>query len=78
MAEIRAYADTRGVKPSTVLQRAAGYGGGMWKKWEAGAQCTLGTAETIRKYMRDNPSREGSLPEKRGNADTGFQGQGAA
>jgi len=55
MQEIRDYAAERGCKPATVLQRAAGYGGTVWEKWEGGAQCTLATAERIRNHMQDHP-----------------------
>lgn len=61
MTEIRAYADACNIKPATVLQRAAGYGGKAWEKWEAGGQCTLATAETIRKHMAENPPTNASL-----------------
>jgi len=75
MAEIRAYAKRRKIEPATVLQYAAGYGGGVWDKWQAGAQCTLATAEKIRAHMRNNPpssdasegasGSDGSLPIKK-------------
>jgi len=64
IAEIEAYADKRGIKPATVLQYAAGLGGGAWDRWRKGATCTFATAERVRKYMAENPpveSGSGSL-----------------
>lgn len=53
--EIEAFAAALGVKPSTVLQRAGGMGGGIWAKWVAGsAACTLPMADRIRRYMADH------------------------
>lgn len=55
---VRDYAEADGVQPSTVLQRAAGLGGAVWRKWENGnGSPTLKTADRIKEYMRDNPPR---------------------
>jgi len=57
IAEIRSYASARGIKPATVLQSAAGFSGTTWDKWiNAGASCSLKSAERIRNYMRMNPA----------------------
>lgn len=64
ISQIEAYADRRGIKPSTVLQYAAGLGGNAWSGWKGGAQCTIATAEKVKKYMMENPpveSGSGSL-----------------
>lgn len=59
MREIRAYADARGVKPSTVLQLGAGLSGMAWSRWESGAAtCSLRTVERLRGFMRDNPPNQ--------------------
>ena len=56
MAEIRAYAAARKIKPATVLQVAAGMNSKVWSRWEQGLQdCTFGTAKKIRDYMAENP-----------------------
>lgn len=56
MKNVRAYADALGVRPSTVVQRAAQVGGAVWAKWEAGdGTPTLRTADKILKYIADNP-----------------------
>ena len=86
ISEIEAYADSVGVKPSTVLQRAAGYGGTVWSKWKSGkASCTMPVAKKIRDHIHKNSpsskpaltaaSVEGSLPtKKRKDAQKAFQG----
>lgn len=57
MEKVRAYAGALGVRPSTVVQRAAKVGGVAWAKWEAGGGSpTLRTADKILKYMQDNPA----------------------
>lgn len=54
--DIRAYAEAKGVKPSTVLQLAAGTGGTAWRRWESGESTpTFATVEKVRAYMRANP-----------------------
>lgn len=56
MELVRAYAGALGVRPSTVVQRAAQVGGVAWAKWEAGdGSPTLRTADKIMKYMEENP-----------------------
>lgn len=56
MEKVRTYADALGVRPSTVVQRAAKVGGVAWAKWEAGdGSPTLRTADKILKYMEENP-----------------------
>jgi len=55
ISEIEAYARQRNIKPATVLQYAAGLGGGAWDRWRKGATCTFATAERVRKFMADNP-----------------------
>ncbi|WP_121068365.1 helix-turn-helix domain-containing protein [Chachezhania antarctica] len=58
MDMVRAYADALGVRPSTVIQRAAKLGGSAWSKWEAGdGSPTLKTADKIVKYMEQNPAQ---------------------
>lgn len=57
IAEVRAYATLRDIKPDTVLQLAANLSGTTWKKWVDGkSSCTLKTMDRIRKYMADNPA----------------------
>jgi len=53
--EIEAYAAAVKLSPSTVIQRAAGLGGGKWKRWQAGGDCSIRVAERIRAYMAANP-----------------------
>lgn len=56
ISDIKDYAERRGIKPATVLQMAAGYGGTVWAKWVAKtASCSLDQADRIRAFMRDNP-----------------------
>ncbi len=55
--KVHTYAAALGVKPSTVVQRAAKLGGAAWAKWEAGdGSPTLRTADMILKYMEENPA----------------------
>ncbi|MDP1872117.1 MAG: hypothetical protein Q8K61_10905 [Gallionella sp.] len=56
ITDVEAYAAACGVKPTTVVQRAAGVSGAAWGRWEAGGSCTLVTADKVRAYMRDNPA----------------------
>ena len=60
MQEIIEYAESRGIKPATVLQYSTELGGSAWKKWLAGGHCELPTADKIRQYMADNPAKGGS------------------
>lgn len=56
IAEVEAYAAAVGLEPSTVVQRAAGVSGAIWKRWKSGeASCTLTTADRVRAYMAENP-----------------------
>jgi hypothetical protein len=56
LADVRAYAEARGIKPSTVVQSAGGGNGSVWKRWESGkGSPTLHTVDRIRAYMADNP-----------------------
>lgn len=55
LAEVKDYAAACGLKPTTVVQRAAGVSGAAWGRWESGGSCTLMTADRIREFMRNNP-----------------------
>ena len=55
MNEIRSYSEAMGILPTTVIQKACGYGGTVWKRWQNGGSCSLKAAKKIRKYMADNP-----------------------
>lgn len=55
MQEIENYASARGILPATVVQSATGHSGTTWAKWQAGATCSLRTAEKLRAYMAANP-----------------------
>ena len=54
--EIRAYALSHGLHPSTVIQRAECGGGMTWANWLDGASCSMRTADKLRRYMADNPA----------------------
>lgn len=56
IAEIEAYAAACGLKPTTVVQGAAGVSGAAWDRWKAGGSCTMRTADRIRDYIRENPA----------------------
>ena len=58
LRDIQAYADTCGLTPGTVIQRAAGASGGAWQRWLAGGSCSVRTADRIRAYMAANPPRD--------------------
>jgi hypothetical protein len=55
IAQVEAYAAACGVKPTTVVQRAASVGGSAWDRWTSGGSPTLATADKIRAYMAANP-----------------------
>lgn len=55
MAEVRAYAATLKIQPTTVIQRAAAGNGSTWAKWEDGGTATHRTTDKVRRYMADNP-----------------------
>ncbi|MBF9042980.1 XRE family transcriptional regulator [Rhodobacterales bacterium HKCCE4037] len=56
MNDVREYAQSMGVSPSTVVQNATKLGGGAWSRWEAGTGSpTLKTVDQIRKYITENP-----------------------
>ena len=55
MNEVRAYADKIGLKPSTIVQRAAAGNGSTWTNWEAGGTATHRITDRVRSYMRANP-----------------------
>jgi hypothetical protein len=55
IAEVEAYAAACGLRPGTVVQRAAGLGGSSWRKWQDGGSPTLRTVDQIRAYMAANP-----------------------
>lgn len=71
MQEVQAYATARQILPATVVQQATGHSGTTWAKWQAGATCSLRTAEKIRSYMRENPPPSAEVPKAEG-------GQGVA
>lgn len=54
--DISTYARSRGLAPSTVIQRAVNGSGRRWSLWVSGASSpTVRTVDLIRKYMRENP-----------------------
>ena len=56
--EVTAYAAAKGIKPTTVLQNAAGLSGTTWDKWAGGdATCHLKTAAIIRDYIAKGASQ---------------------
>lgn len=56
IAEVEAYATLWGLKPTTIVQRAAGVSGAAWNKWtQPGGSCTMVTADKVRAYMAANP-----------------------
>lgn len=58
LAEVRTYAEARGLMPTTVIQRAAGASGNAWGRWEAGETApTLKTVDKVRAYMAANPPK---------------------
>ena len=58
MAEIEAYAEARGLHPSTIVQRAGCGSGKTWAKWQAGGACLMHTADRLRRWMAENPVSE--------------------
>ena len=58
MTEIAAFAAARSIKPATVIQNAARLSGKAWAQWEAGGNCTVSTADKIRKYMKAQTKTE--------------------
>lgn len=60
ITDVKAYAAACGLKPTTVVQRAAGVSGAAWGRWEAGGSCTLATADKVRAFMRNNPAPNAS------------------
>lgn len=55
--EIKAYAAAFGIKPSTVVQKSGAGGGNAWSTWvNRRGSPTMDTADTIKKYMKDNPA----------------------
>jgi hypothetical protein len=57
IAEVDLYAAACGVKPTTIVQRAAGVSGAAWRNWtQLGGSCTMATADRVRAYMRANPA----------------------
>lgn len=54
--DISAYARSRGLAPSTVIQLAVNGSGRRWSLWVSGASSpTVRTMDSIRRYMRLNP-----------------------
>lgn len=61
--EIELFAQIVGMKPSTVLQRAGGFGGKAWARWVAGeSACTMPMADRIRRYMASNWPEGSAMP----------------
>lgn len=56
LTEIRAGAESLGIAPSTLCQRAIKHGG-LVKRLENGGRVTLETAEQIRAYIKDQQAR---------------------
>lgn len=55
--EIEQYAALRGIKPSTVLQKATGLSGTRWPLLKAGrAGLTLATVDKVRRYIAEHPA----------------------
>ena len=58
MQDIRAYAQSIGLSPGTIIQRSGCGNGGAWGKWERGdSSPTMVTADKLRAYMADNPPK---------------------
>ena len=56
LAEVRAYARNLGVRPTTVVQRAANVSGLTWANWSRRLSSpTARTMDRVRLYMRENP-----------------------
>lgn len=68
MAEVRAYANALGIKPSTVVQNAGCGNGTTWGKWQSGSSCAMRTAEKLRAYMVAHPATADADETKRGAA----------
>lgn len=63
IAEVELYAAACGLKPTTIVQRAAGVSGGSWRRWtELGGSPTMATADQVRAYMRANPAPPPAAP----------------
>lgn len=57
IAEVELYAAACGLKPTTIVQRAAGVSGVAWRRWtQPEGSCTMATADRVRAYMRANPA----------------------
>jgi hypothetical protein len=67
--EVETYAADCGLKPTTVVQRAAGVSGSAWARWVKGGSCTLATADKVRAFMAKNPRDPQTFEEK--NSATG-------
>lgn len=65
ISEIEAYAKACGLKPTTIVQRAAGVSGAAWRRWtELGGSPTMATADQVRAYMAANPAPSSQTPKK--------------
>jgi hypothetical protein len=65
ITEVEAYAAACGLKPTTIVQRAAGVSGAAWRRWtEMGGSPTMATADQVRAYMAANPPPAVQSPEK--------------
>jgi hypothetical protein len=61
IAEVTEYADACRLKPTTVIQRAAGVSGASWASWiNGGSSPTLRTVDRVRAYMLANPAPQQS------------------
>ncbi len=49
--DIEHFAQSVGLHPSTVVQRAAGLGGATWARWKSGGGCTVATMDKINSYI---------------------------
>lgn len=53
MQEIQDYAEAHGIKPATVLQKAAGLSGRTWEQWVSGKSSpTVRTVEKVRFFIQ--------------------------
>jgi hypothetical protein len=65
ISDVEAYAAACGLKPTTIVQRAAGVSGAAWQRWtQLGGSPTMATADQVRAYMAANPAPVSQSPEK--------------
>lgn len=80
IAEVEAYAESHGILPSTVVQKAKCGNGGTWSKWISSTKGGPGmhTVDRLREYMAANPAKTEGCASKAQQSRSGSSTERAA